>query len=72
MMLVFGPLSGLLDRRYGPKLPLTLGALSVVAAFALPPVAHTETRQLIVSGIFTIAGIGLVFAAMSNAIIESV
>ncbi len=72
MMLVFGPLSGLLDRRYGPKLPLLLGALSVTVAFALPAVAHRETWELLASGMFTGAGIGLAFAAMSNAIIESV
>jgi MFS family permease len=72
MMLIFGPLSGLLERRFGPKLPLTLGAIAVTAAFALPAVAHDATWQLLVSGILTGAGIGLAFAAMSNAIIESV
>lgn len=32
MMLVFGPLSGLLDRRFGPKLPLALGTACVDGA----------------------------------------
>jgi EmrB/QacA subfamily drug resistance transporter len=72
MMLVFGPLSGLLERRYGPKLPLFLGAVAVVAAFALPAIAHDQLWQILVSGFLTGAGIGLVFAAMSNAIIETV
>src|SRR5262249_23393237 len=72
MMLIFGPLSGVLERRFGPKLPLTLGAVAVVAAFALPAVSHDAVWQLLASGILTGAGIGLVFAAMSNAIIESV
>ncbi|WP_027346278.1 MFS transporter [Hamadaea tsunoensis] len=72
MMLVFGPLSGLLERRFGPKLPLTLGALAVVAAFGLPAIAHGALWQLLASGFLTGAGIGLVFAAMSNAIIETV
>jgi len=72
MMLIFGPLSGVLERRFGPKLPLTLGAIAVVAAFALPAVSHDAVWQLLASGILTGAGIGLVFAAMSNAIIESV
>jgi EmrB/QacA subfamily drug resistance transporter len=71
-MLIFGPLSGLLDRRFGPKLPMLLGAISVVAAFALPAVAHGELWQIVVSGLLTGAGIGLAFAAMSNAIIETV
>jgi MFS family permease len=72
MMLVFGPLSGLLERRYGPKLPLFLGAVAVVAAFAIPAIAHDRLWQILLSGFLTGAGIGLVFAAMSNAIIETV
>jgi EmrB/QacA subfamily drug resistance transporter len=72
MMVVFGPLSGLLNRRYGPKLPMVLGTVSVVAAFALPAVAHGALWQVVASGLLTGAGIGLAFAAMSNAIIESV
>jgi MFS family permease len=71
-MVVFGPLAGLLDRRFGPKLPMFLGVTLVVVAFALPAVAHGAIWQMLVSGILTGAGIGLAFAAMSNAIIESV
>jgi MFS family permease len=72
MMLVFGPLAGLLTRRFGPKVPLTLGAIAVTAAFVLPALAHDAVWHILVSGLFTGAGIGLAFAAMSNAIIESV
>jgi EmrB/QacA subfamily drug resistance transporter len=72
MMLVFGPLSGLLERHYGPKLPLVIGALSVTAAFAVPALGHGSLWQVVASGLLTGAGIGLAFAAMSNAIIESV
>lgn len=71
-MLIFGPLSGLLDRRFGPKLPMFLGAVSVVTAFALPALTHAELWQIVVSGLLTGAGIGLALAAMSNAIIETV
>lgn len=71
-MLVFGPLSGLLDRKFGPKLPMLLGAVAVVAAFTLPAVMHDALWQIVVSGLLTGAGIGLAFAAMSNAIIETV
>jgi EmrB/QacA subfamily drug resistance transporter len=72
MMVVFGPLAGLLDRRFGPKVPMLLGAVSVVAAFALPAVGHGAIWQILASGILTGAGIGLAFAAMSNALIETV
>jgi len=72
MMVVFGPLAGLLDRRFGPKVPMFLGAVSVVAAFVLPAVGHGAIWQILASGVLTGAGIGLAFAAMSNAIIEAV
>jgi len=72
MMIVFGPLAGLLDRRFGPKLPMFLGAVFVVVAFTLPAIAHGAIWQVLLSGVLTGAGIGLAFAAMANAIIESV
>src|SRR5205085_12243480 len=59
-------------RRYGPKLPLVLGTLSVTAAFGLPAIAHGALWQVLVSGVLSGAGIGLAFAAMSNAIVEAV
>jgi EmrB/QacA subfamily drug resistance transporter len=72
MMMVFGPVSGILERRYGPKLPLILGAILETAAFALPAFAHHATWQLLAAGFLSGAGLGFAFAAMSNAIIESV
>jgi EmrB/QacA subfamily drug resistance transporter len=72
MMVVFGPLAGILNRRFGPKVPMFLGALSVVAAFTVPALAHGAVWQVLASGLLTGAGIGLSFSAMSNAIIESV
>ncbi|WP_229072746.1 MFS transporter [Actinoplanes sp. DH11] len=71
-MVIFGPLAGILTRRYGPKLPLFLGTLAVVAAFTLPTIGHGELWQVLLSGVFTGTGIGLAFAGMSNAIIEAV
>jgi EmrB/QacA subfamily drug resistance transporter len=72
MMVIFGPLAGMLVRRVGPKTPMVLGGILVIIAFVLPALAHGEIWQVVVSGIFTGAGIGLAFASMSNAIIESV
>ncbi|WP_028046138.1 MFS transporter [Cellulomonas sp. URHE0023] len=72
MMVVFGPLSGMLDRKFGPKVPLFLGTSFVVLGFALPAVAHDQLWHIVASGLITGAGIGLAFAAMANAIIESV
>ncbi|WP_073260144.1 MFS transporter [Cryptosporangium aurantiacum] len=72
MMVVCGPIAGILVRRVGPKLPMFAGVVLVVAAFALPAVAHGEAWQVLLSGVLTGAGIGLAFSAMSNAIIEAV
>ncbi|GIE31089.1 MFS transporter [Actinoplanes italicus] len=72
MMVVFGPIAGILNRKYGPKLPMFLGAVLVVGAFAIPALGHGEIWQVLASGLLTGAGIGFAFAAMSNAIIESV
>jgi len=72
MMVVFGPIAGMLVRRIGPKTPMVLGGALVTIAFVLPALAHGEIWQVVVSGLFTGAGIGLAFASMSNAIIESV
>lgn len=71
-MLVFGPLSGLLDRRLGPKVPLFLGAVAITASFVVLALAHDKPWQLLLAVALSGAGIGLAFAAMSNAIIEAV
>ncbi|MEU8238446.1 MFS transporter [Actinoplanes missouriensis] len=72
MMVFFGPVAGILNRKYGPKLPMFLGAIFVVVAFTIPALGHGAIWQVLASGILTGAGIGFAFAAMSNAIIESV
>ncbi|MDT5028661.1 MAG: hypothetical protein QOE61_5087, partial [Micromonosporaceae bacterium] len=59
MMIVFGPLAGLLDRRFGPKVPMFLGVVSVTGAFLLPALTHDAVWQVLVSGLLTGAGIGL-------------
>jgi MFS family permease len=72
MMVIFGPLAGLLDRKYGPKVPLFIGAVVVAAGFVVPALGHGELWQVVLSGSLTGAGIGFCFASMSNAIISSV
>lgn len=72
MMVVFGPLAGILDRRFGPKVPMTLGATLVTAGFVLPAVSHGAIWQVLASGAMVGAGIGLAFAGMATAIISAV
>lgn len=71
-LIVFGVVAGALVRKFGPKLPMVLGATLVTVAFAIPAIAHDQIWHLLLSGSLTGAGIGLSFAAMSNAIIEAV
>lgn len=72
MMVVAGPIAGVLVRRVGPKVPLVLGGIAIVAAFVVPAVSHAEIWQVVLSGVLTGVAIGLALAACSNAIIESV
>ncbi|BBH70034.1 MFS transporter [Actinoplanes sp. OR16] len=71
-LIVFGVVAGVLVRKFGPKPPMVLGATLVTVAFAIPAIAHDQIWHLLLSGSLTGAGIGLSFAAMSNAIIEAV
>lgn len=72
MMIVFGPIAGILVRTLGAKVPMLLGGVAVTAAFLLPAIGHGEIWQIVASGVLTGIGIGLALAACSNAIIESV
>jgi EmrB/QacA subfamily drug resistance transporter len=72
MMVVAGPIAGILVRKVGPKPPMLIGGFAIVAAFVLPAIAHAELWQVVASGVLTGIGIGMALAACSNAIIESV
>jgi EmrB/QacA subfamily drug resistance transporter len=71
-MIIFAPLAGIMIRKVGPKPPMLLGGVAVVAAFIIPAIDHSQLWEIVVSGILTGAGIGLALASLSNAIIESV
>ena len=72
MMMVFGPLSGLLAQRVGPKVPLVGGAVLLTVAFAMSALNHGSSGFLLASVFVNGAGVGLAFAAMANAIVEAV
>lgn len=71
-MVVSGVVAGVLIRRIGPKVPMIVGSVAVVVAFALPALGHAEEWQILLSGVLTGIGIGMALAATSNAIVESV
>jgi MFS family permease len=62
----------MLDRRYGPKVPMLLGAVGGTAGYTLLTITHDQLWQIAAAGLLTGAGIGLVFAGMSNATIGAV
>jgi EmrB/QacA subfamily drug resistance transporter len=72
MMVIAGPIAGILVRKVGPKPPMLIGGVAIVAAFLIPAISHAAIAEIVVSGLLTGVGIGMALAACSNAIIESV
>lgn len=71
-MLIFAPLSGALDRRFGARLPLVLGTIVAVAAALVPAVAHSQAWEIGLTFVLLGSGLGLAWAAMANAIVAAV
>jgi MFS family permease len=71
-MLIFAPLSGVLDRRFGAKLPLALGTIIALAAALVPAVAHNQAWEIGLTFVLLGSGLGLAWAAMANAIVAAV
>jgi EmrB/QacA subfamily drug resistance transporter len=72
VMLVAGPFAGVLVRRYGGKLPLSLGALIAAFALFMMGVDHGTQGAMVAWNIILSIGIGLAFAAMPNLIFDAV
>jgi EmrB/QacA subfamily drug resistance transporter len=72
VMLVAGPLAGMLAGRVGSKVPLLLGTLFAMSSFALLSVAHDREWEMILAVALLGLGIGLSFASMANLIVEAV
>jgi EmrB/QacA subfamily drug resistance transporter len=72
IMLVAGPLAGVLAGRVGSKVPLVAGTACTALSFTLLAVAHSEAWQILVAVALLGLGIGLSFASMANLIVEAV
>lgn len=72
VMLIAGPLAGILGTRFGSRLPLQLGALITAAAFGLLTVAHSEPWQIYTGSAMLGVGIGFAFASMANLVVDAV
>ena len=72
VMLVAGPLSGVLGTRFGSRVPLALGAITTSVGLLLMALVHGTQLEIVVWNLVMSTGIGLAFAAMPNLILEAV
>jgi EmrB/QacA subfamily drug resistance transporter len=72
VMLVAGPLAGMLAGRVGSKVPLLIGTASATVSFAFLALAHSEEWHIVVAVLLLGFGIGMSFASMANLIVEAV
>jgi EmrB/QacA subfamily drug resistance transporter len=72
VMLVAGPLAGLLGTRFGSRLPLILGAVVVAVTFVLLAAAHSQAWEIVLASAALGLGIGFAFASMANLVVEAV
>ena len=72
VMLVAGPLSGVLGTRHGSRLPLALGGAITSFGLLMMALAHGSQGLMIAWNVVMSIGIGLAFAAMPNLIMEAV
>ena len=72
VMLVAGPLSGVLGTRYGSRLPLAIGAATTSFGLLMMALMHGSQAEMVAWNLVMSIGIGLAFAAMPNLIVEAV
>ena len=72
LMLVVGPLSGVIGNRLGNKFPLAAGSGLAAAGLALLAVNHGSQAAIMLLNALVFAGIGMAFAAMPNLIVDAV
>jgi EmrB/QacA subfamily drug resistance transporter len=72
VMLVAGPMSGMLGERFGSKLPLLIGTGLATASFILLATAHSTHLEIYIASGLLGLGVGFSFAAMANLIVGAV
>jgi EmrB/QacA subfamily drug resistance transporter len=72
VMLVAGPVAGMLGARFGSRVPLLMGVVVAVVSFVMFAVAHDQRWEIYVASALNGIGIGLSFAAMAALIVEAV
>ncbi|MBK5233580.1 MAG: MFS transporter [Thermoleophilia bacterium] len=72
MMLVAGPLSGIVGSRIGNKYPLAIGGMLAGTGLVGIGLMHETVLPIVLWNMVSSMGVGLAFAAMPNLIMESV
>ncbi len=72
IMMFLSPLSGLLERTFGPRPLFTVGTASIVAAYVFVLVWSSEVWHIVVANAIIGVGIAFSFAAMPMIIMRSV
>ena len=72
MMLIAGPLGGVLGARIGFRRVLMLGTVLAGASFVVLAFAHSAVWEFLVAGVLLGFGISFAFASMANLIVASV
>ncbi len=72
IMMLLSPLSGLLERTFGPRLLFTVGASSVVLAYVFVLLWSSEVWHLVTANALIGVGIAFSFAAMPMIIMRAV
>ena len=72
VMLVGGPLAGVLGTRFGSKLPLLIGTAVTAASFAFLAAVHDGPWAFYAGGAVQGLGMSFAFAAMGNLVVEAV
>jgi EmrB/QacA subfamily drug resistance transporter len=72
LMLVAGPISGMIGERYGGKVPLGLGGLIAATGLVLLGLVHATQFEVMLFSAVLFTGIGLAFSAMPNLIVDAV
>jgi MFS family permease len=70
--MLFGPIGGYLSRRYGARLPMILGTLSLLIAFELWTRFHGAWADQATIGVFWGIGFGFYYAAGPNLLMDAV
>ena len=72
VMLLAGPVSGLLGGRFGSKVPLGIGAVVTGAGLFVLGLFHATQAEVVAANVIMSVGFGLVFAAIPNLIVSAV